>query len=147
MGCLDDQVPQDCKELIVAVHEMFNSIQSLLSGPPLHIVWSTKQWKFLKKTVKQLDELALNHVREKLEKIRKENQNGTMEGSEIPDKVDFLTYIMHSGKQSLKEAAANATDLMTSGIDTVRYTITMVNYHDCKNKIVILAKYLVATVA
>ena len=121
MGCLGDQVPQDCKELIVAVQEMFNSIQRLMSGPPLHILWSTKEWKFLKQTVKQLYELVLNHVREKLEKIREENQNGTLEESEIPDKVDFLTYIMHSGKQSLKEAATNAADLIISGIDTVRH--------------------------
>ena len=120
MGCLDDQVPQDCKELIVTVQEMFNSIQRLISGPPLHILWSTKEWKFLKQIVKQLDDIALNHVREKLEKIRKENQNGSLEESEIPDKVDFLTYIMHSDKQSLKEAAANAADLMIGGVDNVR---------------------------
>ena len=120
MGCLGDQVPQDCKELIVAVQEMFNSIQRLISGPPLHIVWSTKEWKFLKQTVKQLDDIALNHVREKLEKIREENQNDSLEESEILDKVDFLTYIMHSDKQSLKEAAANAADLMIGGVDNVR---------------------------
>ena len=121
MGCLGDQVPQDCKELIVAVQEMFNSIQRLISGPPLHILWSTKEWKFLKQTVKHLYELVLNHVREKLDKIREEKQNGSLEESEIPEKVDFLTYIMHSEKQSLKEAAANASDLIISGIDSVRY--------------------------
>ena len=121
MGCLSNQVPQDCKQLIVAVKEMFNSIQRLISGPPLHILWSTKEWKFLKQTVKQLDDIALNHVRQKLDKIREENQNGSLKESKIPDKVDFLTYIMHSEKQSLKEAAANAADLMIGGVDNVRY--------------------------
>ena len=121
MGCLGDQVPQDCNELIVAVQEMFNSIQRLMSAPPLHILWPTKERKFLKQTVKHLYELVLNHVREKLEKIREKKQNNTLEESEIPEKVDFLTYIMHSEKQSLKEAAANASDLIISGIDTVRY--------------------------
>ena len=42
-----------------------------------------------------------------------------MEGSEAPEKVDILTYLVHSGKQSLEEAATNAVDLMTAGIDTV----------------------------
>ena len=69
MGCLDDHVPQDCKELIDIFQDMLNSTQRLMSGLPLHMVWSTKEWKFLKQTTKHLYTLCLRHVKEKLEEI------------------------------------------------------------------------------
>ena len=119
MGCLDDKVPQDCKEFIDTFQDMLSSTQRLMYGLPLHIVWSTKEWKFLKQTIKHLHELSLRHVKEKLEEIKEEDQERALEGSEAPDKVDFLTYLVHSGKQSLEEAAANASDLMMGGVDTV----------------------------
>ena len=121
MGCLDDHVPQDCKELIDSFQDMLNSIQRLMSGLPLHIVWSTKEWKFLKETMKHLYTLSLRHVKEKLEEIKEEDQERALEGSEAPDKVDFLTYLVHSGKQSLEEAAANASDMMMGGVDAVSH--------------------------
>ena len=119
MGCLNEQVPQDCQELINVVQELFESTQRLMTGPPLHIMWSTKEWKFQKQTTKRLHELSLKHVKEKLEEIREEDHGRALEGSEPPEKVDILTYLIHSGKQSLEEAATNAVDLMTGGIDTV----------------------------
>ena len=121
MGCLDDNVPQDCKELIDSIQDMLSSTQRLMSGLPLHIVWPTKEWKYLKQTIKRLYELSLRHVKEKLEEIKEEDQERALEGSEAPDKVDFLTYLVHSGKQSLEEAAANASDLMKGGVDTVSH--------------------------
>lgn len=121
MGCLDDHVPQDCKELIDSLQDMLSSIQRLMSGLPLHMVWSTKEWKFLKETMKHLYTLSLRHVKEKLEEIKEEDQERALEGSEAPDKVDFLTYLVHSGKQSLEEAAANASDMMIGGVDTVSH--------------------------
>ena len=121
MGCLDDHVPQDCKELIDSLQDMLNSIQRLMSGLPLHMVWSTKEWRFLKETMKHLYTLSLRHVKEKLEEIKEEDQERALEGSEAPDKVDFLTYLVHSGKQSLEEAAANASDMMMGGVDAVSH--------------------------
>ena len=121
MGCLDDHVPQDCKELIDSLQDMLNSIQRLMSGLPLHMVWSTKEWRFLKETMKHLYTLSLRHVKEKLEEIKEEDQERALEGSEAPDKVDFLTYLVHSGKQSLEEAATNASDMMMGGVDAVSH--------------------------
>ena len=125
MGCLDDNVPQDCKELIDSIQDMQNSTQRLMSGLPLHTVWPTKEWKYLKQTIKRLYELSLRHVKEKLEEIKEEDQERALEGSEVPDKVDFLTYLVHSGKQSLEEAAANASDLMMGGVDTVSHLVEL----------------------
>ena len=73
MGCLNEQVPQDCQELIEVVQKLFDSTQRLMTGPPLHMVWSTKEWKFQKQTLKRLYELSLNHVKEKLKEIREED--------------------------------------------------------------------------
>lgn len=42
-------------------------------------------------------------------------------GDEAPVKVDFLTYILHSGKMSLDAITANIIDLLTAGVDTVCY--------------------------
>ena len=132
MGCLSDQVPQDCQELIVTVQEMFDSTQRLMNGPPLHIVWSTKEWKFQKQKVKHLYELSLKHVKEKLQEIREEDRGRDLEGSEAPDKMDFLTYLVHSGKQSLEEAVTNSIDLMLAGVDTVscfsKYACRILNH-------------------
>ena len=119
MGCLNDQVPPDCQELIDTLQEMLGSTQRLMTKLPLHTVWSTKEWKFMKLKMKRLHDLSLQNVKEKLQEIREEDHERDLEGSEAPDKVDFLTYLVHSGKQSLEEAAANAIDSMNAGIDTV----------------------------
>jgi len=125
MGCLDDQVPQDCQELIYSLNEMLSSIQRLTVGLPLYLVWPTKEWKHLKQTIKHLHELCLKHVEEKLQKIREENHGRALEGSEAPYKADFLTYILYSGKQSREEAATNAFDLMSAGIDQVSHIVRL----------------------
>ena len=123
MGCLSDEVPQDCQELIDTLQELLLSTQRLMTRLPVHIVWSTKEWKFLKQKMKILYDLSLRHVKEKLEEIREEEHGRALEGSEAPDKVDLLTYLVLSGKQSLEEAATNAIDLITAGIDTVSYFV------------------------
>jgi len=132
MGCLSDQIPQDCQELIDTVQEMFDSTQHLMNGPPLHIVWSTKDWKFQKQKVKHLYELCLKHVKEKLHEIREEDLGRDLEGSEAPDKMDFLTYLVHSGNQSLEEAVTNSIDLMLAGVDIVscfsKYACRILNH-------------------
>jgi len=101
------------------------SLQRLTVGLPLYLVWPTKEWKHLKQTIKHLHELCLKHVEEKLQKIREENHGRALEGSEAPYKADFLTYILYSGKQSREEAATNAFDLMSAGIDQVSYIVRL----------------------
>jgi len=120
MGCLSDQVPQDCQELIDTVQEMLDSTQRLMNRPPLHIVWSTKEWKFQKQKVKHLYELSLKHVKEKLQEIREEDRGRDLGGSAAHDKMDFLTYLVHSGKQSLEEEVTDSIEFILGGVETVR---------------------------
>ena len=98
---------------------MLDGIERLTVGLPLYYVWPTKKWKHLKQTIQRLYELGLKHMKEKLEEIKEEDRGR----AGPPDKVDFLTYIIHSGKQSLEEAATNAFDLMSAGVNQVSCSV------------------------
>lgn len=51
-----------------------------------------------------------------LDTLRKAIEKGDAEMPELPD---FLTFMLLSGKLSVKELTMNALDLLSAGIDTV----------------------------
>ena len=56
------------------------------------------------------------------EKIKEIEEAGKLDESEKADAelgMDFLTSMIHSGTMSVEELVANATDLLTAGVDTV----------------------------
>ena len=49
----------------------------------------------------------------------KEKDDNLLTNDEVPEKVDFLTYMIHCGELSIEEISINAADLLGGGVDTV----------------------------
>ena len=103
---------------------MFEAIERLFFAVPLYCIWPTKDFKAVRGGFQWIFELALKQVEEDInEEDKKALEAG--EGDEAPAKVDFLTYVVHSGKLSMKDAAVNAIDLMSGGVEIVKFIFSM----------------------
>ena len=119
---MEDPVPQECQELIDSSQDFLESSQKIVLGPPSYK--NSKAYENFKKSQAKMYNLALKMVEERAKEILEEDQRlaqaGESDEEEGPIQVDFLTYLMHSGKMTIGEVATNLTDLMTAAIDTVR---------------------------
>ena len=72
--------------------------------------------------MKSTHTIATYHVQQKLKEIKDDDLKALKQfpgTSEVPEKVDFLTYIIHSGQMGLEDAVVNSIDLISGGVDTV----------------------------
>ena len=122
MHCLPDPslAPPDCQVLIEGVGNVFKSSQELVLSLPLYKLWATRPWRMLRDAIRSVNTVALSHVEQRLKEIRDEDLKHSAGTLEVPEKVDFLTYILHSGQMSLEDVVVNAVDLISGGVDTVR---------------------------
>ena len=60
----------------------------------------------------------MSFIEERMNEIDAHKQQ-IEDADEVPEKMDFLTYMLLSGKLNKEEIASNAVDLMFAGIDTV----------------------------
>ena len=60
----------------------------------------------------------MSFIEERMNEIEAHKQQ-IEDTDEVPEKMDFLTYMLLSGKLNKEEIASNAVDLMFAGIDTV----------------------------
>ena len=116
------EVSPECQEFITVVEKLFSSLTDLLFALPLYQLYRTKLWKSIVSTNIQVHKLARNFINEKLTEIEEEARK-TLEAAgseeEAPDKVDFLTYLVHSGKMSIEQVTVNVVDLLSAGVETV----------------------------
>ncbi len=66
--------------------------------------------------------LAHQFINEKLAEIAEEDKKALEAATseeEAPDKVDFITYLVHSGKMSVEEISVNVVDILSAGVETV----------------------------
>jgi len=123
LGCLDDPVPPDCQEWIDVIQDLMASTQKVMMGPPIYKYIPTKAYRKMKESITRLYQLAIKRVKQKMDEITEEDRRlaeaGEGEEGEAPAQVDFLTYLMHSGKMTTGEVAINCIDMMTGGVDTV----------------------------
>ena len=122
-------MPADCQEWIDSVQNILSTTEKVMMAPPLYTIIPTKKYKEMKESWKQIYALATKTVKERLNEIsedqRRRLENSEREGDEeAPVQVDFLSYLMHSGKMSVGCVAANAIDMLTAGIDSVRAVYT-----------------------
>ena len=114
-------MPPDCQEWVSAINGLFSPSPKLMMGPS-HETAKTKAYKEMKESWRRIYELAMKRVRERMEEITEEDRRAAAEASgeeEAPARVDFLTYLMHSGKMTVGEVATNSIDMLTAGVDTV----------------------------
>ena len=115
-------VSPDSQEFITTVGKLFSSLTDLLFALPLYQLYRTKLWKSIASTNVQVHKLARKFINEKLAEIEQEDRKALEEAGseeEAPDKVDFLTYVVHSGKMSIEQVTVNVVDLLSAGVETV----------------------------
>ena len=123
LGCLDDPVPPDCQEWIDVIQELMASTQKVIMELSLYKYIPTKAYRTMKESIRRVYQLAIERVKQRMDEITEEDRRlaEAREGEEeeAPAQVDFLTYLMHSGKLSVEEVATNCIDMITGGVDTV----------------------------
>ena len=119
LGCLDEQIPPDCQEFIDLLHKFFDASQKLLFGLPLYKLYPTQDYKDLHESFRRMFDIAMSHIKERLDEIENEEalESGDEEGP--PVGVDFLTYMSKADKMPLENITTNAIDLLGAGVDTV----------------------------
>ena len=66
LGCLEEEVPANCKVFIEELHNFITVTQELLFKFPFHKFVTTKNWKALVHSQKCVYEVAMGHVQEKV---------------------------------------------------------------------------------
>ena len=67
----------------------------------------------------QMYKLAMSFMEEKISEVETLKTKLANEDEDIPDKIDFLTYMILFDKLTKEELTSNAIDLLFGGIDTV----------------------------
>ena len=91
---------------------------------PLYKIYRTKLWKSVVNGQIILNRLSMKMINEKLAEIEEKDRKAleAAGGEEsAPEKVDFITYLVHSGKMSVGEVSAIVIDLLSAGVETVIY--------------------------
>ena len=119
---MENPIPPECQELIDSFLDFLEISQKLITGFPFHE--NGKAYEKMKENQAKFFNLAFKIVEERAKEISEEDQRLAQAGEsgeeEGPIQVDFLTYLLHSGKMAVGEVATNVTDLMTAAIDPVR---------------------------
>ena len=113
-------ITPDCKEFIDQVGNIFQSLTDLLFSIPLYRLYPTKKWKEVVSSHTAVRKLATKFIEEKMKEIEEEYKRILANNKEVPDKVDFLTYLLHApGRMTPREITGNVIDLLGAGVDTV----------------------------
>ena len=118
---MEGNTPPECQEFINEVNNFFDSTMKLFLSVPTYMIYRNKQWKYSVNSQRAVKDLAMKFISKRLDEIKEEDKQLLQQATddEAPVKVDFLTYLVHSGKMSLDAITANVIDLMTAGVDTV----------------------------
>lgn len=118
---MEGNTPPECQEFINEVNNFFDSTLKLFLSVPTYMIYRNKQWKYAVNSQRAVKNLAMKFISKRLDEIKEEDKQLLQQATddEAPVKVDFLTYLVHSGKMSLDAITANVIDLMTAGVDTV----------------------------
>ena len=120
LGCLEaGQIPPDCKAFIDSVNRSFTSTFELIFAVPFYLLWENKIWKEGVDSMASVNNLAMKFIKERMQEITEEEKRALENSEEVPGEVDFLTYLVHSGKLSPEVLSSNAVDLLSAGIETV----------------------------
>ena len=115
-------VSPDSQEFITTVGKFFSDVTDLIFSLLLYRIYPTKIWKSVVSSNIKIYKLARKFINEKLAEIEEEDRKALEASSseeEAPDQVDFLTYLVHSGKMSIEEVSVNIVDLLSAGVETV----------------------------
>ena len=122
----ENGAPPESQEYIAAVGRFFVDVTDLLFSLPFYKIYRTKLWKNVVNDQITLNRLSMKMINEKLAEIEEKDTKALEAASgeeSAPEKVDFITYMVHSGKTSVEKVSAIVIDLLSAGVETVIYTI------------------------
>lgn len=125
LGALDleGNTPPECQEFINGVRNFFEISAKLLFSIPTYLIYRNKLWRSNVDAQRTVKDLAMKFISKRLDEIEEEDKQLLQQATddEAPVKVDFLTYLVHSGKMNLDAITANVVDLLAAGVETVCY--------------------------
>ena len=109
-------MPPDCRQFVDDFHKFTTVSEKILFGIPFHRIWRNKTWRDFIEGLGGFMSYAMLQVKQTMKEI--EQQSGT--GAKQPELgMNFLTYMICSGKMTEQELAVHAIDLLTAGVDSV----------------------------
>ena len=66
LGCLEQEIPVDCKVFIEEVGNFLTATQDLITSFPWHRLVATKKWKALSRSNKRFYDIAMAYIQEKV---------------------------------------------------------------------------------
>ena len=123
-------VTPESEVFIKAVGALFSELIELLFSFPLYRLYRTKKWRHVVEVNRTVYTLARQFIDKKIAEIEEEDRKSLEAASgeeEAPEKVDFITYLVHSGKMSPEEVSVSVVDLLSAGVETVN-TSTYLHY-------------------
>lgn len=120
---MEGNTPPECQEFIDEVGNFFELFAKFFLSVPTYLIYRNKLWRSSVNSQRAVKDLAMKFISKRLDEIKEEDKQLLQQATEdeAPVKVDFLTYLVHSGKMSLDAITANVIDLMTAGVDTVSH--------------------------
>ncbi|KAI1885241.1 hypothetical protein AGOR_G00218140 [Albula goreensis] len=122
MGCLNENVPEETKQFIDSVGEMFRLSPIIVLFPkslwPYLPFWKhfISMWDYLFKVAQDLVEKKMAEIKQKV------SQGEAVEG-------EYLTHLLVSEQMSVTEVLGSITELLLAGVDTTSNTISWALYH------------------
>ncbi|EDV28482.1 uncharacterized protein TRIADDRAFT_19239 [Trichoplax adhaerens] len=133
LGMFKEPIEPKTEQFCQSLTKVLEATNEIVTVPPFIFKYIfTKHWKELIKWSDIATEFADEIVEEKRKQIEKKiASNDNMTRSD--DRVDFLTYVIATGKLSRSEANVAMMELLFGGVDTAATTILWTLYNLGKN--------------
>ncbi|XP_066431566.1 sterol 26-hydroxylase, mitochondrial-like [Eleutherodactylus coqui] len=126
IGCLEKNVPPETSKFIASIGAMLKYMLIVTLLPE----WSRNILPYYKLYIENWDnifEFGNKLIVQKMEKI----QERLDRGEEVQG--EYLTYLLSSGKLSIKEVNGSVAELLFAGVDTTSNTLSWTLYHLAKD--------------
>ncbi|EDV18925.1 uncharacterized protein TRIADDRAFT_34441 [Trichoplax adhaerens] len=133
LGMFKEPIEPKTEQFYQSITKILEATNAILTIPPFIFKYIfTKHWKELNKWSDIAGEFADDIIEEKRKQIEKKIASND-DITRSNDRVDFLTYVIATGKLSRREANVAMMELLFGGVDTAATTILWTLYNLGKN--------------
>ncbi|ESO95609.1 hypothetical protein LOTGIDRAFT_239424 [Lottia gigantea] len=129
LGCLEEHVEEKVQNFISSIATMFLTGHQLMIFANVHQKLNTKPWRNHVRSWNTIYEIAQDYIDERMKDVAERLSGDIKEG----ERVDFLTYLVGSGKLSREEIYVNITEVLLGGVDTAANSFSFLLYSLAKH--------------